>query len=144
MLPRPPVVPIDVPASPATGNSWTYTAHTAQVLGIDIIFANDSSIMVISYTHAPASSSETLSLTNARLFRRRKGGRVLTLKLFHYEDNLGTRTITTTPSVRVEYRWRDNLTFETELGLEWSKVDATTGTTKSFHDSFFIGYRWDI
>jgi hypothetical protein len=68
------------------------------------------------------------------------------LYLFHSKTNTSINTFKITPSVRLVYQWRDNTSFEAELGVEQTYTKDRVATTKqnTTREFMYIGYRWDF
>jgi len=60
--------------------------------------------------------------------------------------NQDVRTVKVTPTARVTYAWKDNVSFETELGVEktWQTDSPNNTKSNSLREFMFFGYRWDF
>jgi hypothetical protein len=130
-----------IAGTPATGVSYTYSG---QAIGTSTIFKDDTSIFNMSYIDDPTFQGQTFGMTNLATFRTKY--RVDTsLNLFHSRTTTKVKTIKVTPSVRFAYQWRENTSFEAELGVEKTLTDDETANTsqETIREFMFIGYRWD-
>jgi hypothetical protein len=59
------------------------------------------------------------------------------------KDNDGTR-LTLSPFPRMDYRFRKNLTFEVEAGLNWFEENDGVKVTNLTDYFIYAGYRWDL
>jgi outer membrane receptor for ferrienterochelin and colicin len=48
------------------------------------------------------------------------------------------------PLVRVGYKWKENITFEAEAGLENIEDKRLTSSETTNSEYYSIGYRWDF
>jgi hypothetical protein len=130
-------------ATSASGNTYTYSAL---VIGADTIFTNDTSVINFSYANGPHSDGQNISLSNSALFRER--WRVdSSLQLYHAKaDSTSDNKLTCkiTPTIRIGYRWKDNMTLETQFGVEKTREHGTTTSTDTLREFMFVGYRWDF
>ncbi len=132
-----------IPANAASGNSWTYSA---QAIGTDTLFKDDTSVISASYINDPTFQGQTFGVTNLATFRT-KYKVDTSVNLFHSRTTTGVRTVKMTPQIRLAYQWRENTAFEAEFGvektLENDRVQPVATNTKSIREFMFIGYRWD-
>jgi len=136
-----------IASQPSSGNIYTYSM---QAIGSDTIFDKDTSVISGSYISDPHYDGENLSYSNLAVFRER--WRVdTTIQLYHDKHDgsalgQGIRTFKVTPTLRVGYRWKDNMTLETEIGVEATHQDAQVQNIKTdtLRKFMFVGYRWDF
>jgi hypothetical protein len=131
-----------LPGTPGTGNSYTYDA---QAIGTSTFFKDDTTILNVSYIDDPLFQGQVFGITNLTTFRTKY--RIDTaLNLFHSMTNQDVRTIKATPTARVTYAWKDNVSFETELGVEktWQTDGPNNTKNNSLREFMFFGYRWDF
>lgn len=129
----------------SSGNVWTYHA---QVVGLDTIFKDDTSILSGSFTIAETSKNSSLILSNM-MVPADKWRLDSSLKLMRLDSwSSTTPTINTyivSPSMKASYSLRDNVSLEAEVGLEVTNVnDPTNGHSRIFRDFSYISYRIDI
>ena len=129
-----------LPATPSTGTAWTLSGR---LIGNDIFFSRDLSIASLSYTNSLLMSGETFLLNNHSFLQE-----LLTLDStlrLYLQSSAGGKQDTISPVFKFGYRLRNVLTFETELGLELTKVTPgnlqSSTTTRKY---FSLGFRWDI
>jgi hypothetical protein len=132
----------DVPAMPGSG---TIFAYTAQAIGKGVVFNNDTSVIIGSLITDPNYDSQNLSFTNS-LTLQEKWRFDSTLRYYHESRNTNLTSWKATPSVRINYYWKDNMSFEAELMADYTHVDdpITVTKTDTWRESIFFGYRWDI
>ena len=132
----------DVPAMPGSG---TIFAYTAQAIGKGVLFNNDTSVIMGSLITDPNYDSQNLSFTNS-LTLQEKWRLDSTLRYYHESRNTNLTSWKATPSVRINYYWKDNMSFEAELMADYTHVDdpITVTKTDTWREAVFFGYRWDI
>jgi hypothetical protein len=132
----------EIPVQPGTGFIYTYTV---QATGRNTIFTDDSSSILVSYVNDPTYNGQSVSLSNSVTFREL--WRVdSALSYYHQKTNLDQQSWQVSPSVRLSYQFRDNLSFETEYRVNYNRVDDPNSLTKTdtLNQSLFAGYRWDF
>ena len=132
----------DVPAMPGSG---TIFAYTAQAIGKGVIFNNDTSVIMGSLIADPNYDSQNLSFTNS-LTLQEKWRLDSTLRYYHESRNTNLTSWKAIPSVRINYYWKDNMSFEAELMADYTHTNdpISVTTTDTWRESIFFGYRWDI
>jgi tetratricopeptide (TPR) repeat protein len=125
---------------PGTGNIWTYTA---QLVGTDTIFSNDTSVINFSYSESDLNKIYSSVLSNV-VSPTPKWRVDSSLKLIKVNTEPSTTSTAIAPTLRVGYKLTKAVTLECEIGLEWDTIDDDTGHTRIFRDFSFIGYRWDF
>lgn len=132
----------EVLATQPTGNSYTYTA---QAIGTGLLGQRDVSVLSVSLIDDPINDALLYSLTSRTPIGERWS---LDVVMIYYsgETNTNATTDRFSPTLRVGYRWRDNIAFEAELGVEKTKTDNPVAQTteESKRNYFSLGYRWDF
>ncbi len=129
-----------VAGQPGIDNQYTYSM---QMTGIGIFSKRDSLTFRASYIDAPTFEGNALSA----FYRSVLGERWtmdLTMTQYSQEDNLGTKLDRLSPTIRLSYKQKPNLTFEVEFGMENSTTQGTAGEDKTNRKFGSIGYRWDF
>ena len=109
-------------ALPGTGNIWTYTA---QVIGANFPFENTTFVGNASYITSPAYRAQSLTLNSlARLGPQLQFDTFVLL--YHQKDSFSVELYRVTPTVRMNYRFFDNWTFEASGGLEKTLTNSST------------------
>jgi tetratricopeptide (TPR) repeat protein len=130
-----------VEATEETDNEFFYTF---QVIKNDLLKQGD--IGILSLRYSDANTSDTFRMGISSRFPITNSWRVnprLDLSYRTNDDNEGSRK-TISPFLRMDYRYRKNMTFELEGGLNWFEEDDGTEVT-NFTDYFIYGgYRWDF
>jgi hypothetical protein len=69
-----------------------------------------------------------------------------TLGLATQSDSSGGKSNNLSPSARVSYKMKTDLTLDSQLGLTWSTTsnDALATSSKSFQDFLSFGFRFDF
>jgi len=125
--------------------------YTVQTIANGLFRPRDLSVASLSYLDSDTYQGSWFSLTNRMLFQDRWTAD-LALGYYQQENELGGSLQRYVPSIRTSYRWRKQLSFEAELGIEKSTTESvdtsTTPSTVTTVDStrrfFMLGYRWDF
>lgn len=126
------------PAIPASGNIWT---HTVQATGTDFLVPNHTLSIIGSYIDNPTFQGQSLVLTSLiQIVDRWQINS--TLNIYHQKDQTDTQQIRITPNVRISYRWKENMTFELEGGMEQTNLNSATQEDTTLRDFFSFGYVW--
>ena len=133
-----------IAGSPASGISYTYSA---QAIGTNTVFKDDTSVISASYIDDPTFQGQTFGVTNLATFYT-KFKVDTSLNLFHSKTNTNIRTVKMTPAIRLAYQWRENTAFEAEFGVEKTLINdpnptSTTPHERDIREFMFVGYRWD-
>jgi hypothetical protein len=132
--------PCSLQALPGTGNIWTYTA---QVIGTKFPFDNTTLVANASYITSPSYRGQSLTINSLARFgpQLQVDGFVL---LYHQKDSFSVELYRMTPTVRMNYRFFDNWTFEASGGLEKTLTNSSTQKDSTTRQFFFFGLRWDF
>jgi hypothetical protein len=132
----------EIPVQPGTGFIYTYTG---QATGRNTLFKDDTSVIMASYVNDPTYNGQSVTLSNSVTLRER--WRVdSALSYYHQKTNLDQRSWQISPSIRLSYQLKDNLSFETELRVNNNRVDDPNSISKTdtWNETLFAGYRWDF
>lgn len=130
----------DLPATEGTGDEFSYAA---QLTASSLFKSGDVSVFGLRYTDKRDFDIYSLSIDsryplseNWRLDPR--------LRVDYYSGPSDGDFVRVRPSLRLNYRWKKNLTFEAEGGVEWS--DKPLFPDENDHKSYFFsfGYRWNF
>ncbi|NOU00467.1 MAG: hypothetical protein HOO95_02670 [Gallionella sp.] len=128
------------PGAISTGNQYVWSA---QAIGNNLFFDNDLGIANYSYSSARDSKSHSLGFSQVTTFRE-KWRADLSLQLFNSHSDTSGTTTQVRPSVSINYRKSDTLSFTAESGVEQYHTTATGSESKTLRKYFFVGYRWDL
>lgn len=128
-----------VPASPSTGNTWTLSERAT---GFGIIRPSDTTNFSVSYTKGQLSKSEAFQASN-HVDLQEKWTLDTTLHLGVQSDNTGGTSDDISPTARVTYKLRRNLSTDAQLGLDWSKTTSSVlqSSTTSHREFFSLGFQ---
>lgn len=129
-----------LPATPGTSNTLVYTL---QGIASGLLAQRDINVLSFSYLDNPTYTGESASITNRTLYRDKWTGD-FALRFYTQHDSTGTDTTRWNPSIRVGYAWRQQLTFEAEIGVEKTRTSAATDTQDATRYYYSLGYRWDF
>ncbi len=131
-----------VAGQPGSGRIYTYTV---QAIGTNTLFKDDTSVMMASFVNDPNYNAQNLSFSNS-LTLRDKWRLDSSLRYYHENSNTDTTTWKMTPTLRVNYHFRDNMSFEAEASAEYTRTHDPLSTTNTdmWRETLFAGYRWDF
>ncbi len=123
-----------------TGNIYNYSL---QATGNNLFFENDLGVVGASYIQAQSYKAQSLAFNQVETFRQ-YWRLDLSLLLYNQKDNVGTRQTKFIPSLKLNYRLNDSITFEGEGGIEANHTSSATLDDKTRRKFFYAGYRWDF
>ncbi len=128
-----------LPATAGTGNVITYTP---KIIASNLLFDKDVTVASVGLTTSDAFDATSVAILNRAVTNK---WRFDTGLRYYRQDNADGSLLTRwTPTLKVDYLWRRDLTLEIELGQERSKSSSTTTDEESTRDFFTLGYRWDF
>lgn len=129
----------DQPATESSGNVYAYSL---QAIGSNILTKRDVSVFSFSYLKGRTFTGQSYSLSNRSVLRD-KWTLEPALRYYQQKDNQDISIKRLTPSVRLSYQWKTNITLETEAGVEKSKTESPTQQDDTIRKYYSLGYRWD-
>jgi hypothetical protein len=132
---------VELPSQNGSGKIFSYTL---QAIGTSVLFKDDSVSLMANFLNDPHFNAQIYSVANSVSLRER--WRVDTsLSYYHELRNNDAETWKVAPSVRLNYRMKDNVSFEAQYMIDRTKSDDPSSLTKSgsTRQSLFMGYRWD-
>lgn len=129
----------DQPAMESTGNVYTYTL---QAIGSNILTKRDVSVFSFSYLKGKTFNGQSYSMSN-RAVLRDKWTLEPSIRYYQQNDNQNVSIKRLSPAVRLSYQWKNNITLETEAGVEKSKTSSSTSQDDTIRKYYSLGYRWD-
>ncbi len=134
---------LDDPQNPTNGSGNQY-AWSAQAIGNNLLWDNDLGIANYSYSSSVGSKGHTLSFSQVVTFKE-KWRTDTSLSLSRTSSNDDTLSTQLRPSLTLNYRKSDRLSFSGEGGVEYfHSSGANSSDSKTFRKYFFLGYRWDF
>jgi hypothetical protein len=129
-------------ATPSSGNTWTISER---MTGMGVIQSGDITNFNLSYTKGQTTNTEAFQVSN-HVDMQEKWTLDSALRLSFQSDNAGGKSNDLSPSARVTYKVRRNLTADTQLGLDWSKnsSSALQSSSSSFRQFVSLGFRLDF
>ena len=130
-----------IPATSPSGNTWVISER---LIGNNVIASHDVSILSLSYATSHLMKGTTLQVNNHAYFQE-LWTLDSTLRLYWQTDNSGGKETIVSPMLKVGYRVKSNLTFETEGGIELTKATPSTLQSSKTNRKFLsLGFRWDF
>jgi hypothetical protein len=132
----------DMTSQPGSGHIYSYTV---QAIGTNTLFKDDTSVIMASYVNDPKYNAQNLSYSNSVTLRD-KWRLDSSLRYYHEKQSTDVRTWKVTPSLRINYHWRDNMSFEAEASIDRTHTDDPVANQKTdnWRETIFAGYRWDF
>lgn len=128
----------------ATEATDTEIFYSFQVIKNDLLKQGDIGVFTLRYSDS--TTSDTYRIGVSSRYPVTNSWRVNPRLDFTYrenKDNEGTR-LNVSPFLRMDYRFRKNLTLELEGGLNWFEEDDGLEVTNFTDYFFYAGYRWDF
>jgi hypothetical protein len=131
-----------VPATPSSGNTWTISER---MTGMGVIQPGDITNFSLSYTKGQLTTTEAFQVSNHADLQE-KWTLDSALRLSFQSDSSGGKSNDLSPSVRVTYKVKRNLTADTQLGLDWNKTSSSVlqSSSSSFRQFVSFGFRLDF
>ncbi len=127
-------------AQPGSGSILTYTA---QAIGTKFPFENTTLVANASYITSPAYRAQSFTINTLARFgpQLQVDGFVL---LYHQKSSDNVDLYRATPTIRMNYRFFDDWTFEVSGGYEKTLTDSSTTKDSTSREFFFFGLRRDF
>jgi hypothetical protein len=131
-----------VPTSQSSGALWSFSQR---LTGMGVFSPRDVTNFGVSYSKSQTSSSESLQFSN-HSDAGENWSLDTSLTLGFQKDNVVGKSNNISPSERVSYRLKSNLTLDTQIGLSWSKTssEALQSSSNSFQNFLSFGFRFDF
>ena len=134
-------VPLIYPSgSPATGNIWSVGA---QLIGSNIYSTRDTQLFNVSVLRGPTYRGTLLAYNN--LSSVGPNWQVEpSLNFYTQSDSTGLKNTRWTPGLRVTYRAMQQISLESELSYQRSKLTSPTRSEASNLAFYYLGVRYDF
>jgi tetratricopeptide (TPR) repeat protein len=134
-------VPVILPdGQPSTGNVWSVGG---QLIGSNLYSQSDTHVFVASTVKGPTYTGYVLSYNN--MTTTGNGWRLEpSLRYYRQSDTTGTDIERWTPGMRASYKLRQQVSVETELSWENSKVTGPLKNEASDRLFYYLGARYDF
>lgn len=131
-----------VPAIPSTGNTWTITER---VTGLGVIRSQDTTNFSVSYSKGALITAEGFQASN-HVDLQEKWTLDSTFVVNFQTDNTGGKMNDVSPTIRVAYKLRKNLSTDAQLGLDWNKTTSSIlqSTSTMLREFVAFGFRLDF
>lgn len=129
-----------LPATDASGNEW---AFTPQLIGSNLFSSSDITIFNFSYLFSPLYRGQSMYIYSRANFTEKLS---LDGSVQVYRQNFDSGTVMTRvmPTLRVAYQFRQELSFDMDVGLETSHSESGTQVTDTQRKFFSLGFRKDF
>jgi hypothetical protein len=128
--------------TPSTGETDTQKDYTFQVVASELLDKRDTSISYIRLTQAEKYNEATASAAYRRPFKSWRTHTQLQVRK-RANDN-GENLLRIIPSLKLEYRIRDDWQFYIESSLEFWNYSGTTANEDSETINVFMGYNYNF
>jgi tetratricopeptide (TPR) repeat protein len=132
---------VNQPAQPDTGNTYTYTGN---LIGSGLFNPRDVTVLSVSHIDAKTYAGNLYSLTNRVLWGAAWSLDTTLTWYAQHDTSTDTDLKRFAPSLKPSYKWKDNMTFEMELGAEHTETIGPTTQDKVRRRYWSLGYRWDF
>jgi len=132
---------VNQPAQPDAGNTYTYTGN---IIGTGLFNPRDVTVVSVSHIDAKTYAGNLYSLTNRVLWGAAWSLDTTLTWYAQHDTSTDTNLKRFAPSLKPSYKWKDNMTFEMELGAEHTETTGPTTQDKSRRRYWSLGYRWDF
>jgi hypothetical protein len=131
-----------VAAQPSSGNSWTISER---LTGMGIFQPRDVTNFNLSYTKSKLNRNTAFQVSNHSDLKE-KWTLDTTLRLNMQSDNSGGKSNGISPTLRVSYRVKSNISVDGQLGIEWSKNSSSVlqSSSRSLREYISFGGRYDF
>jgi len=130
----------DLPATPATGNIYGYTA---QLIGNNLYSNRDINVFNATYQTGPTFHGVFVSYSNVTALNQ-KWTLEPSIRLYTQRDDLGVTLNRISPTLRLSYRLREWAALESEYTFEKSRTKSATQVDDLEQHFFSVGYRLDF
>jgi hypothetical protein len=129
-----------MPAQPGTGNSHVFSV---QAIGNNFLWENAVGVANASLIKAPTYNGQAYGLNFVLPFWQ--AWRLdANLRYYTQKDNQDEKQERLSPTFKLTYRWKDQVSLEAEVGHEIVKVDGPLRVENAKRTYMFLGYRWDF
>jgi tetratricopeptide (TPR) repeat protein len=127
----------DIPATPATGNIYGYTA---QAIGNNLYSKRDINVFAVTLLTAQTYDGVYFAYNNLTALN---GLWTIepSLKLYFQQDTMDVTLRRVTPGLRLTYRLREGVALEGEYLYEMAHTESALQQDDSTHQFFYVGYR---
>ena len=130
-----------VPASASSGNTSTLTGR---MIGSDLLIARDLAIFSLSYNKSPTITGKTM-LLNHHASLMDLWTLDTTMRMYWQNDVSGGMETVISPTIRVGYKVKNNLTVEVEGGVErTNSIPSALQSSTISRRYFSMGFRTDF
>jgi hypothetical protein len=128
-----------LPATPATGNIYTYSLRA---IGSGLVTTNDVNVFTLSMNQGDTYHGELFAYNNTT----RLGRWTLepSLKYYQQQTDPNTDVVRWTPEFHLIYQLKDRLSLEADYTYEHVTTTSPGSSDVSQQHFFYAGYRWDI
>jgi hypothetical protein len=135
-----PVIDILPNGLPSTGDIWSVGG---QLIGTNLYSTRDTHVFIVNAIRGPAFNGQLLSYNNSSLVAE-AWQLEPSLKLYVQSDDVGNKSTRWTPGMRVTYRIGQQVSIESELDVEQSKLTGPLRTESATRVYYFLGGRYDF
>jgi TolA-binding protein len=128
------------PAQPGTGNIYVYSG---QAIRTGLFTANDIVVLNLSLINGKTYDGQSYQLNHVIIFQE-KWRFETALKYYHQKDTFRVELKRFSPTLKLAYRWFDNLSIEAEAGAEYSRSNSPLQSDRTTRDFYTLGIRYDF
>lgn len=117
--------------------------YTLQGIGTGVLARRDITVLSYSYGDGGNDTTNAFAFNNRSLLNEKwtlNAGLVYSLQ----NTSIGTVTKRLKPTLRLAYRWKQNITLEGEANFDITTIDSPSLHTDRHEPFYTLGYRWDF
>jgi hypothetical protein len=128
-----------VPATPASGLAWTVSER---LTGLGVFQPRDVTNFSLSYTKSKFATAEAIQFSNHSDIQE-SWALDSTMRVGFQSDTTGGKSNDLSPTLRVTYKVRNNLTLDSQLGLNWTKTSSSVlqSSSTSLREYAALGFQ---
>jgi hypothetical protein len=130
-----------IPAQASSGTSKTFSL---QLIANNALLENNTDVLNLTFIEAPTYTGRNYSFNHVSQLLENRLRVDIGLRTYTQTDITQATLKRYSPTLRMSYRVRPNVSVEGETGSEVShQTDAAGNRTDSTRTYFYLGYRWD-
>jgi tetratricopeptide (TPR) repeat protein len=130
----------DIPATPGTGNIYSYTL---QAIGSNLYSSRDINVFSGTWLKSPQFHGESVAYSNLSGFWT-KWTLEPSLRWYTQRDSTDTKTDRYTAALRLTYAWKKQFSLEGEYDVERAIIESPMQRESALQQFFYVGYRYSF
>jgi hypothetical protein len=130
----------DIPATPGTGNIYSYTL---QAIGSNLYSSRDINVFSGTWLESPLFHGASVAYSNLSGFWT-KWTLEPSLRWYTQRDSTDTKTDRYTAALRLTYAWKKQISLEGEYDVERAIIESPMQRERALQQFFYVGYRYSF